>query len=90
MDCRNEKIGYKIREARNERVLYMIILGEKEEKERVTFIGEYGCYSLVFCREIFMKKLYQSYKLIILPYCVKMVANCNFIFSSKLFLAGQG
>lgn len=33
MDCRDEKIGYKIREARNERVPYMIILGEKEEKE---------------------------------------------------------
>lgn len=33
MDCRDEKIAYKIREARNERVPYMIILGEKEEKE---------------------------------------------------------
>lgn len=33
MDSRDEKIGYKIREARNERVPYMIILGEKEEKE---------------------------------------------------------
>lgn len=33
MDCRDEKIGYKIREARNERVPYIIILGEKEEKE---------------------------------------------------------
>lgn len=33
MDCRDEKIGYKIREARNERVPYMIVVGEKEEKE---------------------------------------------------------
>jgi threonyl-tRNA synthetase len=33
MDCRDEKIGYKIREARNERVPYMVIVGEKEEKE---------------------------------------------------------
>lgn len=31
LDNRDEKIGYKIREARNERVPYMIILGEKEQ-----------------------------------------------------------
>lgn len=33
MDYRDEKIGYKIREARNERIPYIIIVGEKEEKE---------------------------------------------------------
>jgi threonyl-tRNA synthetase len=32
-DDRAEKIGYKIREARNERVPYMIIIGEKEQAE---------------------------------------------------------
>ena len=32
VDHRSEKIGYKIREARNERVPYMLILGEKEEE----------------------------------------------------------
>ena len=32
-DTRIEKIGYKIREARNERVPYIIIIGEKEEQE---------------------------------------------------------
>lgn len=31
MDARNEKTNYKIREARNERVPYMIIIGEKEK-----------------------------------------------------------
>ena len=31
MDGRDEKIGYKIREARNERVPYMVVIGEKEE-----------------------------------------------------------
>lgn len=36
-----------------------------------------------------MKKLYQSYKLIILPYCVKTVANWKIIFKSKLFSVGQ-
>ncbi|MEG0772129.1 threonine--tRNA ligase [Clostridium sp.] len=33
MDYRDEKIGYKIREARNERVPYIIVVGEKEEME---------------------------------------------------------
>ena len=33
IDQRNEKIGYKIREARNERVPYIVIIGEKEEEE---------------------------------------------------------
>jgi threonyl-tRNA synthetase len=32
-DMRGEKIGYKIREARNERVPYIIVIGEKEEQE---------------------------------------------------------
>ena len=32
VDERAEKIGYKIREARNERVPYMLIVGEKEEE----------------------------------------------------------
>jgi threonyl-tRNA synthetase len=30
---RAEKIGFKIREARNERVSYMIIIGEKEQAD---------------------------------------------------------
>jgi threonyl-tRNA synthetase len=30
VDVRNEKIGYKIREARNERVAYIGVIGEKE------------------------------------------------------------
>ncbi|SHJ76702.1 threonyl-tRNA synthetase [Hathewaya proteolytica DSM 3090] len=32
-DGRDEKIGYKIREARNERIPYIIVVGEKEESE---------------------------------------------------------
>ena len=31
IDDRNEKLGYKIREARMEKVPYMIIIGEKEQ-----------------------------------------------------------
>ena len=34
IDSRSEKIGYKIREARNERVPYMIIIGEQEESNK--------------------------------------------------------
>lgn len=34
IDERSEKIGYKIREARNERVPYIVVIGEKEEKEK--------------------------------------------------------
>lgn len=33
IDFRSEKIGYKIREARNERIPYIVIVGEKEEAE---------------------------------------------------------
>jgi threonyl-tRNA synthetase len=29
-DLRNEKIGFKIREARNQKIPYMIVLGDKE------------------------------------------------------------
>ncbi|WP_294394991.1 threonine--tRNA ligase [uncultured Clostridium sp.] len=34
IDERSEKIEYKIREARNERVPYIVVIGEKEEKEK--------------------------------------------------------
>ena len=34
VDFRDEKLGYKIREAQLDKVPYMLILGEKEEKSR--------------------------------------------------------
>jgi threonyl-tRNA synthetase len=34
LDSRSEKIGYKIREARNQRIPYMLVVGEKEEAEQ--------------------------------------------------------
>lgn len=51
IDNRSEKIGYKIREARNERVPYMIIVGEKEKNHgnislRSRDMGEEGITSL--------------------------------------------
>ena len=47
IDTRSEKIGYKIREARMERVPYMLILGQKEEEAgniavRSRFLGDEG------------------------------------------------
>jgi len=47
IDTRTEKIGYKIREARLERVPYMLILGQKEEESgkiavRSRFLGDEG------------------------------------------------
>ena len=30
VDARNEKIGYKIREAQNEKIPYMLVVGDKE------------------------------------------------------------
>ncbi|MCM0649074.1 threonine--tRNA ligase [Clostridium swellfunianum] len=50
LDDRAEKIGYKIREARNERVPYMIILGEKEQQEATISVrsrkGDEGSFVL--------------------------------------------
>ena len=47
MDTRSEKIGYKIREARLQKVPYMLIVGAKEEEEqkvsvRSRFLGDEG------------------------------------------------
>ncbi len=58
LDERSEKIGYKIREARLERVPYMLILGQKEEEAgniavRSRFLGDEGAKDLdVFIKEV--------------------------------------
>jgi threonyl-tRNA synthetase len=51
VDRRSEKIGYKIREARNEKVPYMLIVGEKEQEEgtvsmRSRYDGDAGAVAL--------------------------------------------
>ena len=51
IDERAEKIGYKIREARNERIPYMLVVGQKEEENglvsvRSRFEGDEGQKSL--------------------------------------------
>lgn len=56
-DSRNEKIGYKIREAQMEKIPYMLIIGEKEVQENVVSVrsrkdGVLGSMSL----EAFLEK----------------------------------
>ena len=51
VDARDEKIGYKIREARLDRLPYMLVVGAKEEEEGVVsvrsrFLGDEGQKSL--------------------------------------------
>jgi threonyl-tRNA synthetase len=41
-DYRNEKIGYKIREAENNQTPYMLILGKKEKDEKILSIRKKG------------------------------------------------
>ena len=42
VDCRNEKIGYKIREARLEKVPYMLIVGDNEVENGAVSVRERG------------------------------------------------
>ena len=51
LDLRSEKIGYKIREAQNARVSYMLVVGQKEEESgtvavRSRFAGDEGAKTL--------------------------------------------
>ena len=51
LDMRSEKIGYKIREAQNARVPYMLVVGQKEEENntvavRSRFAGDEGAKTL--------------------------------------------
>lgn len=67
VDERAEKIGYKIRETRMDRVPYMLVVGQKEEEEnlvsvRSRFLGDEGQKSLdIFindiCKEIRTKEI---------------------------------
>ena len=67
VDQRSEKMGYKIREARLNRVPYMLVVGAKEEEEGVVsvrsrYLGDEGQKSLdafinEICEEIRTKKI---------------------------------
>ncbi|MCH5251389.1 MAG: threonine--tRNA ligase [Lachnospiraceae bacterium] len=67
VDVRSEKIGYKIREARLQKIPYMLVVGQKEEEENVVsvrsrFLGDEGQKKLEdfvenICREIRIKEI---------------------------------
>ncbi len=67
VDARSEKIGYKIREARLNRIPYMLIVGQKEEEEgkvsvRSRYLGDEGMKDTdefidAVCREIRTKEI---------------------------------
>jgi threonyl-tRNA synthetase len=42
IDDRNEKLGYKVREAQMGKIPYMLVLGDKEEKENEVNVRKYG------------------------------------------------
>jgi threonyl-tRNA synthetase len=67
VDTRSEKIGFKIREAHNDKLPYMLVVGQKEEEEnrvsvRSRFAGDEGTKPLQefidqICREIRTKEI---------------------------------
>lgn len=63
VDERGEKIGYKIREARTQRVPYVLVVGDKEEEEKTVSVrsrdrGELGTMDA----DAFMKTILQEIK----------------------------
>ena len=60
-DFRAEKIGYKIREARNERVPYILVVGEKEEENKEVAvrsrIGDEGAINIDVFVERVLKEI---------------------------------
>ena len=70
IDTRAEKIGYKIREARLQKIPYMLVVGAKEEEEntvsvRSRFAGDEGQKDLkdfisAICEEIRTKEIRQE------------------------------
>ena len=67
LDGRNETIGYKIRDARMQRVPYMLVLGQQEEADRTVavrsrFAGDEGVKPIAefvqaICEEIRTKTI---------------------------------
>lgn len=67
VDARSEKIGYKIRETRNDRVPYMLVLGQQEEETKTVsvrsrFAGDEGAKPIdefvsAICEEIRTKAI---------------------------------
>ena len=72
MDSRSEKIGYKIREARLDKLPYMLVVGQQEEEDgtvsvRSRFAGDEGVKPLddfinQICKEIDTKEIRKEIK----------------------------
>ena len=72
VDERSEKIGFKIRAARLDRLPYMLVVGEKEEAEKTVsvrsrFAGDEGSRSIeeftdLICKEIRTKQIREELK----------------------------
>ncbi|MED3996238.1 threonine--tRNA ligase [Peribacillus frigoritolerans] len=63
IDDRNEKLGYKVREAQMGKVPYMLVLGDKEEKENEVNVRKYGEQEFENVTiETFIKKMVQQIK----------------------------
>jgi threonyl-tRNA synthetase len=63
IDDRNEKLGYKVREAQMGKIPYMLVLGDKEEKENEVNVRKYGEQEFENVTiETFIKKMVQQIK----------------------------
>ncbi|WP_405389150.1 MULTISPECIES: threonine--tRNA ligase [Peribacillus] len=63
IDNRNEKLGYKVREAQMGKIPYMLVLGDKEEKEDQVNVRKYGEHEVENVSiEMFIKKMVQQIK----------------------------
>ncbi|MDM5211068.1 threonine--tRNA ligase [Peribacillus sp. NJ4] len=63
IDDRNEKLGYKVREAQMGKIPYMLVLGDKEEKENEVNVRKYGEKEFEnVAIETFIKKMVQQIK----------------------------
>jgi threonyl-tRNA synthetase len=65
LDIRNEKISYKVREAENYKIPYMIIVGDKEKAEGNISVrqhkkGDIGKYALKNFIEMIKLEIYQK------------------------------
>lgn len=62
LDARNEKIGYKIREARNQRVSYLCVIGEQEEQTNALAVrsskkGELGAMGVEAFTDLLLNEI---------------------------------
>jgi threonyl-tRNA synthetase len=63
IDDRNEKLGYKVREAQMGKIPYMLVLGDKEEKENEVNVRKYGEQEFEnVAIKTFIKKMVQQIK----------------------------